>query len=650
VAGLTDLRSWLTGKPISAVVYVVVFFFLVFIVPALVLSFSENTTTVSFRLFSSTESTGQIFYSENRAYSESNSQKFRVFEGSNSYQISLENADVSKLNFIRFDPVVKEATGVLSDFRVSNRISSVAVQDLAAAVTPLKSIELKGAAYGELAFYAEGSDPYFEIQIENSASLKRAPPEYFSAYLSLLGLLVFVGLALGRLRIHQIKAMCLRPEMIFIGAIFLCGLGLTVTIPPFQSPDEFKHFERANMIASGHLGIVRSEETVGGFVSPSLDRYMVHFGQLPHHPESRLSEPQVSQAKIVTWVDQSIFTKHHETSPYLPLIYMPQAIAVKLGQEANLSVHKTYLLARIFVLVVSLLLLVAAFNLIRPNALVLVILATPMMLFQLSSTTIDGATVGLGVLCVALFLSLRSDERFSPPKFWVLLPALLLLCGARPYLLPMYLLPLFLAITRGNRGLQVATIVAGFLSVGWVLFGTTQAVDERIVIGASRSEILIYYVSNPFEIMSLMGRTIDVFGLSYYQQFVGVLGWLDTHLLSTTYLVAASVFGLTLALVVIRSWSRSEVLNLSLLTLVALASVLLIFVALLLNWSEHPADIIQGVQGRYFTIPAVLVGYGLTAVSSDNVKMRISPLFIAFGWLAFSFVSTLSVLLARYYL
>jgi len=45
----------------------------------------------------------------------------------------------------------------------------------------------------------------------------------------------------------------------------------------------------------------------------------------------------------------------------------------------------------------------------------------------------------------------------------------------------------------------------------------------------------------------------------------------------------------------------------------AAASVPLVFAALLVGWSEFPATRIEGVQGRYFIAPALLVAVALAA-------------------------------------
>jgi hypothetical protein len=49
------------------------------------------------------------------------------------------------------------------------------------------------------------------------------------------------------------------------------------------------------------------------------------------------------------------------------------------------------------------------------------------------------------------------------------------------------------------------------------------------------------------------------------------------------------------------------------LALCALASCLLAFMLMLVTWSPFPADLIEGVQGRYFIAPALVLAYAAGA-------------------------------------
>jgi uncharacterized membrane protein len=67
--------------------------------------------------------------------------------------------------------------------------------------------------------------------------------------------------------------------------------------------------------------------------------------------------------------------------------------------------------------------------------------------------------------------------------------------------------------------------------------------------------------------------------------------------------------------------------------LIALLSCFIIFNALLLGWTPYPHDVIEGVQGRYFWIPASCLAFCL---SPSNAFSKFSTvllgLFLILNW------------------
>ena len=90
------------------------------------------------------------------------------------------------------------------------------------------------------------------------------------------------------------------------------------------------------------------------------------------------------------------------------------------------------------------------------------------------------------------------------------------------------------------------------------------------------------------------------------------MGWLDASI--TKDAMKAVWYGLAVALAATigsARWLRRDAAARALLLLVALASCVLVFLALAISWNDYPVAIISGVQGRYFIVPALL---GATAL------------------------------------
>jgi hypothetical protein len=83
----------------------------------------------------------------------------------------------------------------------------------------------------------------------------------------------------------------------------------------------------------------------------------------------------------------------------------------------------------------------------------------------------------------------------------------------------------------------------------------------------------------------------------------------------------------------------------------AIVSSLLVFFALLITWSVHPAKVIEGVQGRYFLIPMLMLAYACDrgpALKSSFISAA-GAIVLAITFMVSTY-STASTLLGRFYL
>jgi uncharacterized membrane protein len=81
----------------------------------------------------------------------------------------------------------------------------------------------------------------------------------------------------------------------------------------------------------------------------------------------------------------------------------------------------------------------------------------------------------------------------------------------------------------------------------------------------------------------------------------------------------------------------------------ALVSALIVFAALLAAWTPHPATIIQGMQGRYLLLPALLASCALLpALPAPAMGRRLIPWTVLAIFAMLSLVLLLQVLQARY--
>jgi uncharacterized membrane protein len=444
-----------------------------------------------------------------------------------------------------------------------------------------------------------------------------------------------------------------RASVVFVALLFSgCSL-LAILIPPFQSPDEFEHITRAYLLGRGDivLGAPAGQPT-GGQIDTGLIRYMESFAGLPFHPDKKLTRSGVEATKQIEWTGELAFRPALGMAYYFPGIYALHALGLKTGETLNLSVDTSYRMTRTILLIACCVILYYAFLLYQPPLLVLGLLVMPMTLFQFSSASLDGIATALGIFVISAFFSLIGSQNKSKNLLFVLLiGAWLLIASSRLQLFPMILLPLIAGLVLRRHWYVISACVAALSVIAWQILMMRTVVDGRVALGASTGEIAAYYLQSPMNLVNVLVMTLsdEVQMRGYFSSFFGMLGWLDTPFAGKEY---TYLFSLTMLIflttVAYRSLLRDKLIRVSLVTC-AIGSLAIIFFAMLISWTPHPATVIEGVQGRYFLIPAIMLAYALCHTLREQRGARALvalSLTVILG--LYSFINTGLLLLARY--
>lgn len=433
-------------------------------------------------------------------------------------------------------------------------------------------------------------------------------------------------------------------------AIVILGGVFSALIPPMQSPDENDHIKRAYLLSVLSHTETKPGLSTGGYFDDALQQYqVVMFQGLSTKPNARMTDALAANAASLKWSNQKQYVDMAGAAPYFPLGYLPQAIGLRLGESLKLGVGASYRLARAATLITVAAIIAYAFTIFPPNALVICLLALPMTMFQLSSASADGMSFAWTVLAASLFR--RGMERDRPfPLLWcvLLIVAPFMIATSRPQLIGILALAPVVFFLRKDRRALVGSIVAALLAVGWVIYGASHTVDLRWPRSITTGQAVKFYLNHPIDLALMLWRTLSNPAIldTYWRQFVGVLGWLDRPMQPATYVVAAA--GL-LAAIALSYARRVEMLARCVPLLVSVSAVGLTLVALLVTWTDLHSQTVIGVQGRYFTAPAILAAYALsTPEVSARRSMATSILCGAF--IVFSASMTVSTLIWKYYL
>ncbi|MGA3263448.1 MAG: DUF2142 domain-containing protein, partial [Terracidiphilus sp.] len=246
---------------------------------------------------------------------------------------------------------------------------------------------------------------------------------------------------------------------------------LSVCTPPFQTPDEPAHFERAYQISRGGL-----YGGSGGYVDQGIDQAISHYSQLPFNSNARVTAADDAAAAGVKWTGQTVYRTFANTATYPPFGYLPQTLGVLLGRAVGLSVVHTLLLSRLlngaFAILISVL---ALYWCQRGKLVMFAVLLLPMTMSLFGSCSQDATLISISCLAFAIVSRQISEGvPLSLRMTMVLAAALLMVSMQRPPYVSMLLVLLIPGIMPrwGKKpawlpGLSLACLLAILTVIWW---------------------------------------------------------------------------------------------------------------------------------------------------------------------------------------
>lgn len=427
-------------------------------------------------------------------------------------------------------------------------------------------------------------------------------------------------------------------------------------VPPMQSPDEPVHILRAYLLTDGLVFLENREGKMsGGLIDRSLIAYALNGqGSFPGKLDVKVTGERVKSLSSMTWSGEREFFELPTTSYYFPAIYLPQAIGLAVGERLNLSVQQSYYLARYAAFIASVAVFLLALKIFPTNPLTIALLLVPMTVFQLMGAGMDGFSLALTIFAVSVFMRLaRSGEERATIWSYVLILVIFVLATSRIQIASFVLMPFALALSRRRllyvwQGLAVTTLV-----LVWLYVSIASNQDGGLQhAGYSHIEIIKHYLSHPAELARIIYDTVShPFNQNaYVQQFIGVLGWLDTKFRTGYYNTIWALLLLVAVLSISVGNIKHDWLPRLALVVMFLGACFTIYFALLVQWNKFPTTMINGVQGRYFAVPLVALAYALSGdrgFKTYGAKFSI-VLLVVIGILTFSKMPQL--LLDRFYI
>ena len=475
-------------------------------------------------------------------------------------------------------------------------------------------------------------------------------------------------------------------EYVAVGLILIFAIAVRIITPPYQVADEINHFARAWQISEGKFlsatAQVRAIERGDNPTTKDQVRWSCKGGRVTLNSEDekffvaetpRSMMPHeftldvVNKFHLISFDMAKKFfdtplnseaTEWHlipNTGSYSPLAYLPQAVAAWIGRQLNLTAGAIYYVMCLSGLVFAATCVFLSMKLLPEKKMLIFLLASmPMFLVEATSNSADAVIYGLCFLATAWILSLRGkSERLTAFEIF----GLIIFAIALGLLKQVYgaILLLYFLIPRARF-----KSTAQFVGVGIFILATELAVStawlyvssdfgrvplftgfymglDGIDVAAQKNFIL----AHPTEFFAAFVTTLAHPDIWFAKTFFGVLGIVNVYFPKIFYVGYAAV------LIVAASIGKLQLtLPQRLLMLFATFITMLgVFAVEYLVWSPIGADVIAGVQGRYFVPMALL------ALSS--LSLFESPKFACLPTLLIGILSaalTLWITCSRFYL
>lgn len=373
--------------------------------------------------------------------------------------------------------------------------------------------------------------------------------------------------------------------------IITLGLVFVFFVPPFQKPDENKHYYQVAAISRGILTCKTNSDSQVGLPLPQA---VINFPidlqatSIAHTPSLKFT-PNLFSLYMYPKSSSLSFESEWCTNSFIG--YIPNAIGAVIGRISS-SLLVEFYFSRLMGLMAFIISLFYCLKNTRSNLRPIIIsfAVLPMTIHQATSISYDVLTIVLVPLIFAGISSLSKVARI------ISLVSIVAIVLSKLAYLPFLLLS-FLILSPARSLLYI--VFALLISIPFIP-NLNNAVSIGLPYGVIPSVQYQLIISDPIFFLTAMFTTLSNDFQALYEGFIGNFGWLDYKMNYFFYLIPPILF----AWAVKRGMKINTLTRWQLLVMcISLSlSFILVYVALYISWSPVGANTVGGVQGRYFLV------------------------------------------------
>ncbi|MBW7960632.1 DUF2142 domain-containing protein [Patescibacteria group bacterium] len=440
-----------------------------------------------------------------------------------------------------------------------------------------------------------------------------------------------------------------RFEAIIFALVFILGLILSVFVPPFQKPDEFVHFYKAETLSNGKIFCSKTKTNYGYIQKQFVQmRSSIDVLSIPFHYggkflyKSYLKSPfSTPEGRGVTKISVD------EYCSFPTFSYIPQALGLKMAQILHLNEYFSFFAGRLAIFLLSFVWFLYLYKYSQKSLkfFLLFTYALPMTLYQLGAYSYDSVNIMLGLSLFVYLTNLIAKKKISQIDL-AKLGALFLLFllskpgGYEPFVLFIFLIPLS-KLSKSKIGYLAKTI--SFILIVALVYviirpPSSQSLTSGLdIVTRNPSLQLKNILTYPINYVFMLFNTFKSLGEFYLRSLIGKLGWLDYDLEYYLYYGFVGLFFFIVAKTELPKDIRLSTSRIVFFFISVLGFLALITTIFYLAWTPVGYDYASGSQGRYFItlIPFILLG-----LISIKYNKKLTQFLIIIGILSIIFSIT----------
>lgn len=397
------------------------------------------------------------------------------------------------------------------------------------------------------------------------------------------------------------KEHCTLSKLYLIAAIFFGGFYI-LGFPPSQLPDDSSDYLRSLEVANFHATSIQNEKNQVGreFSENILDVYSEEtYGDVLKNSDLKLD----GDKKFLLFANKSLYSF---------VCYIPQAIGVGIGALFHFPIIVQIIFGKILNYALFVILMYLSIKYIPTKKLLLFFIALlPMSMQEAASLSPDAITIAMSVAIISFILYIR-DKKIKLTKVHLSLLALMSICLSLckivylPLCLLIFLLPNESFSNKKQKYIYCIFLSILVVSLNLIWLKISSAYLVAFEGKSSSGEQLQYVLQNPLRYLVVLTTTLDSYLVAYLEQMVGHS--LGKFVVTTSYVIVVFSLGILLYLIINKNADKKYIFSLFeklFILFMIIATILLMFTSLYLQWTQVGASTVDGIQGRYF-IPLLL--------------------------------------------